>query len=239
MKKEEELNSIIKGFIEDVIGKENIGIVIDYLLNEEIDEDKKLKIIWINPKKLIQSKDNNKDHRDNLGAIIESLQIFGWQFPLLVDKDMKIISGHGGVQAAIKLKIEEVPVIVSDMSQETADEFRIADNVTQAAGKMDMVKATDILKKMNPKSKHLSHIKSIVNDITQIRHWMEDYLDPKNPNKNKKIEDAFKRAREYQDEIGFMYTAPNNSCEGLKVTGNKPKFTRDYEKDPIKSISNQ
>ena len=65
---------------------------------------KKLEIIWINPEELIQSKENNKDHRDNLEGIIESLSLFGWQFPLLIAKDMKIISGHGRVQAAIKLK---------------------------------------------------------------------------------------------------------------------------------------
>ena len=55
---------------------------------------------------------------------------------------MKIISGHGRVQAAIKLGMKEVPVIISHMNQEMADEFRIVDNVTQAAGKIDMVYST-------------------------------------------------------------------------------------------------
>lgn len=208
-------------------------------MEQEASDKDTLKVFWVDPKKLIQSKENNKDHRDNIDAIIESLQLFGWQFPLLVGMDMKIISGHGRVQAAIKLHMEEVPVIISWMDNEMADEFRIVDNVTQAAGKIDMVKVTNILKKMNPKSKHLSHIKSIVSDITQIRHWMEDYMETGNPNKNKKVEDSFKRAREYQDATNVMFIAPNNSCEGLKVTGKKPVFTRDYDKDPSKSILNQ
>lgn len=181
-----------------------------------------LKITWIDPRKLIQSEENNKDHRDNLDAIIESLELFGWQFPLLIANDMKIISGHGRVQAAIKLKMKEVPVIISNMSTEMADEFRIVDNVTQAAGKIDMVKVTSILKNMNPKSKHLEHIKSIVNDIYKIRHWMEDYFDPKNPNRNKKIDQAFEKAREYQ-----IYTSSSPGGEGIKVTGNKPKSYRE------------
>jgi nicotinamide riboside kinase len=198
-----------------------------------------LKILWVNPKDLVQSKENNKDHRDNLDAIVESLQLFGWQSPLLISEDMKIISGHGRTQAAIKLGMKEVPVIISTMNKEMSDEFRIVDNVTQAAGKIDMVKVTSILKGMNPQSKHLRHIKSIVSDITQIRHWMEDYLDPSNPNKNKAVEDAFKRAREYQDATGFMYEPLNKGCVGLKVTGNLPQFSRDYSKDPSKSILNQ
>ena len=198
-----------------------------------------LKIFWIDPKQLIQSKENNKDHRDNLEAIIESLQLFGWQFPLLIDCDMNIISGHGRVQAAIKLKMEEVPVIVSPMDKKKADEFRIVDNVTQAAGKIDMIKVIEVLQRMDPKSKYLCQIKSIVNDISQIRHWMADYLDPKNPNRNKKVDEAFKRAREYQDAAGFVYVAPTPGYEGLKVTGNIPAFTRDYNKDPLNSKTNR
>lgn len=197
-----------------------------------------LKVSWVDPRALIQCKENNKDHRDNLDAIVESLQLFGWQFPLLIAEDLRIISGHGRVQAAIKLGMKEVPVIVSRMSEVEADEFRITDNVTQAAGKIDMVKVTNVLKNMNPQSSHLKNIKSIVSDITQIRHWMEDYREEGNPNKNKIVDEAFARARKYQDESGFKYIAPNNSCEGLKVTGNKPEFSRDYSKDSIKSILN-
>ena len=197
-----------------------------------------LKIVWVDPKELVQSKENNKDHKDNLDAIVESLQLFGWQFPLLITKDKHIIAGHGRTQAAIILKMKEVPVIITEMSPETADEFRIVDNVTQAAGKINMIKVVEVLKRMKPKSKYLCQIKSIVNDISQIRHWMEDYLDPKNPNKNKNVTEAFAKAREYQDASGQMYVAPTNSYEGLKVTGRKPTFTRDYDKDPIKSITN-
>lgn len=197
----------------------------------------KMKIEWMDPKELIQSKENNKDHRDNLEAIIESLELFGWQFPLLVDKNKKIISGHGRTQAAIKLKMKEVPVIVSSMDQESADEFRIIDNVTQAAGKINMVKVTAVIKNMNPKAKYLQHIKSIVSDISQIRHWMEDYLDPNNPNRNKKVDEAFKKAREYKDKTGYMYKAPNKGCEGIKTTGNTPAFVRDYSKDSKKSLN--
>lgn len=197
-----------------------------------------LEIVWINPKELILSKENNKDHKDNLDAIVESLNLFGWQFPLLITEDRKIISGHGRTQAAIKLKMELVPVIISKMDEKMADEFRIVDNVTQAAGKINMVKVIDVLKNMNPISKYLCQIKSIVNDISQVRHWMEDYLDPENPNRNKKVDEAFKRAREYQDATGFMYEPLNAGCVGLKVTGTKPEFSRDYEKDPSKSISN-
>jgi hypothetical protein len=198
-----------------------------------------LKIVWIDPKVLIQSKENNKDHRDNLEAIIESLQLFGWQFPLLVAENMHIISGHGRVQAAIILKMELVPVIISSMDEKKADEFRIIDNVTQAAGKINMIKVIEVLKRMSPRSKYLCQIKSIVNDISQIRHWMEDYLDPKNPNRNKNVDEAFKKAREYQDATGFMYTAPTRAYEGLKVTGSIPTFTRDYDRDQLNSITNK
>lgn len=180
-----------------------------------------LKVVWVDPKKLVQSKENNKDHRDNIDAIIESLVLFGWQFPLLIDANMKIISGHGRVQAAIKLKMSQVPVIISSMNEAQSDEFRIVDNVTQAAGKINMIKVIDVLKQMNPSSKYLKQIKSIVSDISQIRHWMDDYMDPSNPNRNKKVDAAFKKAREYQDEAGFMYASKGPGYDGVKTTGHK------------------
>lgn len=191
-----------------------------------MERNNSLKITWVDPSTLIQSKENNKDHRDNLEAIVESLELFGWQFPLLVTSDMHIISGHGRVQASIRLKMKKVPVIVSSMDEKTADEFRIVDNVTQAAGKINMIKVIEVLKNMKPRSKYLRQIKSVVSDIAQIRHWMEDYLDPKNPNRNKKVDAALKAAREYQDATSFMYDAPSPAYEGLKVTGRVGKSGR-------------
>lgn len=62
-------------------------------------------------------------------AVAESIKEFGWQSPIIVDKDYTIISGHTRRLAALSLGLKEVPVYVAeDMTPEQVRAFRIADN---------------------------------------------------------------------------------------------------------------
>lgn len=76
--------------------------------------------------------DNNP--RDNDGAVeatANSIKEFGWQQPIVVDKDMVIIAGHTRYKAAKKLGMKEVPVVVADnLSPEQVKAYRLADNKT-------------------------------------------------------------------------------------------------------------
>ncbi len=61
--------------------------------------------------------------------IVRSIQSFGFNVPLLVDKDHKILAGHGRYLAAQQLGMAEVPVIQLDhLTPEQARAFAIADN---------------------------------------------------------------------------------------------------------------
>jgi len=63
---------------------------------------------------------------DMLGA---SLEKFGFAKPVLIDEDDTIIAGHGAVQAAIKIGMAQVPVIVAvNWSDEDKRAYLIADN---------------------------------------------------------------------------------------------------------------
>jgi len=59
-----------------------------------------------------------------------SIEEFGYQTPIIVDKDMTIIAGHTRYRALKELGYTEIPVIISDMTQKKAKEFRIIDNRT-------------------------------------------------------------------------------------------------------------
>lgn len=62
---------------------------------------------------------------------MKSLQQYGWQEPLVVDKDNVIIAGHTRYKAAQKLGLKHVPVIVAkDLTPDQVKGFRIADNKT-------------------------------------------------------------------------------------------------------------
>jgi len=81
---------------------------------------------------LIPYSNNPKEHpEDQVNKIASSIKNYGWDQPIVVDADGEIIKGHGRLQAAEKLGLEEVPVIWrEDLSDAEARAARIADNKT-------------------------------------------------------------------------------------------------------------
>lgn len=67
---------------------------------------------------------------ESVQAIKMSLERFGQQKPIVVDKNNKIISGHGTVQAAKELGWEGIDAIVTDLTGDDAIAFAITDNRT-------------------------------------------------------------------------------------------------------------
>ena len=65
---------------------------------------------------------------DAISKVKESLENFGWQQPIVVDKDNVIIVGHTRYRAAQELHLDKVPVVTADLSQEKVKAYRIADN---------------------------------------------------------------------------------------------------------------
>ncbi|MFX5415865.1 ParB/Srx family N-terminal domain-containing protein [Acinetobacter baumannii] len=73
---------------------------------------------------------NAKIHsEEQVAKIAESIARFGWDQPIVVDKNGVIIKGHGRRLAAIKLGLIEVPVLVrDDLNEEQVKAARLADN---------------------------------------------------------------------------------------------------------------
>ncbi len=66
---------------------------------------------------------------DQIGRICKSLQAFGWTKPIIVSEDGKtILAGHGLAEAARRLGMEKVPVIMGAVSGKLADAYMVADN---------------------------------------------------------------------------------------------------------------
>jgi hypothetical protein len=78
----------------------------------------------------IKPYEKNPRINDNaVDAVANSIREFGFKQPIVVDKDNVIIAGHTRWKAAKKLKMKEVPVIVaSDLTEEQAKAYRLADN---------------------------------------------------------------------------------------------------------------
>lgn len=63
-------------------------------------------------------------------AVRISIERYGYQQPIVVDRDHVIIVGHTRLQALKKLGFKEVEVYVSDLPEDKAREYRLVDNKT-------------------------------------------------------------------------------------------------------------
>lgn len=81
-----------------------------------------------------QLKPYDKNARFNENAIpkvAESIKLFGFKNPIIIDKDMVIIAGHTRLEAAKSLGMKKVPCIIADdLTPEQVKAFRLVDNHT-------------------------------------------------------------------------------------------------------------
>lgn len=89
---------------------------------------------------------NPRDNDDAINAVANSLHEFGWQQPIVVDKDNVIIAGHTRYKAAQSLGLKEVPVVVaSNLSDQQVKAYRLADNKTAELADWDTKKLDEEL----------------------------------------------------------------------------------------------
>ena len=60
--------------------------------------------------------------------VANSIKEFGYQQPIVIDKDNIIVVGHTRFQASKQLNMGKVPVVIGDFTEEQAKAYRIADN---------------------------------------------------------------------------------------------------------------
>ena len=78
----------------------------------------------------IKPYENNPRYNDNaVDAVAKSIEEFGFQQPLVLDKDNVIIVGHTRYKASLKLGLKTVPCVIADnLSEEKVKAYRLADN---------------------------------------------------------------------------------------------------------------
>jgi len=88
------------------------------------------KIEWLSVETLIPYAKNARTHSDEqVAQIAGSIKEFGFNNPVLVDKDNSVIAGHGRLMAARKLGMDKVPVVqLGHMTEAQKKAYIIADN---------------------------------------------------------------------------------------------------------------
>ena len=76
----------------------------------------------------IKPYNNNPRKIKNVDKVAKSIAEFGFQQPIVVDKNNIIIVGHTRFQASKQLGLEKVPVLIADLTEQQAKAYRIVDN---------------------------------------------------------------------------------------------------------------
>jgi DNA modification methylase len=91
-----------------------------------------------------------KHTRAQVRAIARSIEAFGFNAPILIDKNRQIVAGHGRYEASKLLELSQVPVIFLDHLSETqAKAYMLADNKLTDRSTWDDAKVAVQLKELS------------------------------------------------------------------------------------------
>jgi hypothetical protein len=95
--------------------------------------------------------DNPRVNSGAIAQVAESIRLFGFRVPLVVNADGKIIAGHTRYRAAIMLGMEKVPcVLADDLTTEQQDAFAVAENRTSDFAFFDVEKLSTFVTGIPP-----------------------------------------------------------------------------------------
>lgn len=95
-----------------------------------------LKPYWRNP------------NRGNVASVKASIQQYGYNQFIIVDPQMVIIVGHTRYKALQELGYTTIKVIVANLSEKKAKEYRIVDNKTRDLASWDMTQLSQELREI-------------------------------------------------------------------------------------------
>ena len=119
---------------------------------------------------LIPYVSNSRMHSDGqVAQIAASIKEFGFNNPILVDKEKGIIAGHGRVLAARKLGMDKVPTVeLSHLTETQRKAYIIADNKLALNADWDMEMLSLEMGGLNDEDFDLSLIGFDVGELTEI-----------------------------------------------------------------------
>lgn len=99
---------------------------------------------------LIPYFNNPRINENAVDKVAESIKQFGFQNPIIVDRENVVIAGHTRLKAAEALGLDEIPVIVAkSLTDEQARAYRLADNKTSEFAEWDYEKLNAEIAELN------------------------------------------------------------------------------------------
>jgi site-specific DNA-methyltransferase (adenine-specific) len=100
-----------------------------------------MNVVMLNVSEIKPYENNPRINDKAVDKVAESIKQYGWQQPIVVDKNYVIVAGHSRYAAAKKLGMEIVPVqVASDLTDDMVRSYRISDNMTNTFAQWDFPK---------------------------------------------------------------------------------------------------
>ena len=139
---------------------------------------------------LIPYEKNPRNNKKAIDYVATSIEEFGFKVPIVVDTNKILVAGHTRLEAAKKLGLKSVPVLIADdLNDEQIKAFRLADNKTAEMAEWDF----DLLEE------ELADICSI--DMSEFGFDISEFND------NEVVEDDFQAEipKEPKSKLGDIY----------------------------------
>ena len=79
--------------------------------------------------KLVPYENNPRLNDEAVPAVMESIRLFGFKVPMVIDNNLVVVTGHTRLKAAKQMGLETVPCILADdLTEDEINAFRLADN---------------------------------------------------------------------------------------------------------------
>jgi ParB family transcriptional regulator, chromosome partitioning protein len=157
---------------------------------------RKMKIIQVDINEIIPYVNNPRKNEKAVDYVASSIKEFGWQQPIVVDKDNVIVVGHTRYLAAKRLKLKKVPILVAEnLTPFQIKAYRIADNKTNEIAEWDYeLLSTELAAIINQVENNFDidslgfnrdELDSILNTINIDEYMDEENNEKKNEKENK------------------------------------------------------
>ena len=165
-----------------------------------------MNIINVSIDKIKPYENNPRDNDNAVEGVAKSIKAYGWQQPIVVDKDNIIIVGHTRYRAAKKLGMKTVPVLVADkLNEQQVKAYRLADNKTGENAIWDNKKLLKELESLDEKIytgfKESSVFSEVLDESDKSPVLENDKGITYSMNISTQNKQAFEKIKNYVDEV--------------------------------------
>jgi len=119
---------------------------------------KLLRIQHVDLERLVPWERNPRTNEQAVNPVAKSIKQFGFNVPILCNREFRIIAGHTRWKAAKRLGMRKVPVVQLDLKREDETAFAIAENKTGELADWDTPKLKEILHELHSEDSDLNYL---------------------------------------------------------------------------------